>query len=482
MRMLLCLLIALLFPFAATAQEKKQRPNILILIADDWSWPHAGMYGDKVVKTPNIDKVARDGMLFHRAYCVSPSCTPSRGAVLTGQWVHRLKEGGNLWSVLPIEFDTLPDILARLGYFSGHTRKGWGPGSIEGTTRTHNPAGPKFNDFAQFLKALPPDRPFCFWFGSTDPHRPYTAGSGKQAGLKMDDVKVPPFFPDTPTTRSDILDYYAEVQQLDSDIGAVLEQLEKSGRAENTIVLIMSDNGMPFPRCKANLYEMGTHMPLVVRWPARVTAGRESKAFISYQDVTPTLLEAIGVERPKQMSGHSFLDILTGKGDGAERDCVFVERERHANVRRGDLSYPSRAIRTEKFAYIRNFRPDRWPAGDPMTYFSVGPYGDIDDGPTKREILTFENSDDPQKRRLFELSCAKRPAEELYDRSTDPFEMKNVADDPAYAKAKMELRERLQRWMRETDDPRAGNGGDDRWDRYPYNGGPAEKKAKQKNE
>jgi N-sulfoglucosamine sulfohydrolase len=465
---------------AADATQAKDRPNVLILIADDWSYPHASIYGDKVVKTPNFDKVARQGMLFHRAYTAAPSCTPSRAGILTGQAIHRLKQGGNLHGVLPAEFTVFPDLLERAGYVLGLVGKGWGPGSLEGTGRTRNPAGPKVKSFAEFLKAVPPDRPFCFWFGSTDPHRPYVKGSGVKSGMNLKDVKVPPCWPDSDEVRSDIADYYWEVQRFDEQVGEILRLLEESGRAENTIVLILSDNGMPFPRGKATLYELGTHMPLAVSWPARVKGGRESNAFVSFTDLAPTILEAAALPIPKDMTGRSLLGILTGKDDGKDRTMVFTERERHANVRRGDLSYPARAVRSERYLYIRNFRPERWPAGDPEKYFAVGPYGDIDDGPTKQLILKLKD-DSKEDRKRFELSCGKRPAEELYDCEKDPGELVNLATDPGHAQVKAKLRSELERWMKETGDPRAApNGGDDRWDEYKYFGAPG-KGGKKKN-
>jgi N-sulfoglucosamine sulfohydrolase len=453
---------------APSPQPPAKPPNILVIVADDWSWPHAGCLGDKVVKTPNFDKFVKQGMLFKRAHCAASSCSPSRASILTGQAFSRLQQGGNLWGTLPQQYATYPDIVAASGYVIGLIGKGWGPGSVEDSGRMHNPAGPtKHKTFAQFLKALPPDRPFCFWYGSRDPHRPYELGCGVKAGLKPDDVALPPYWPDTPKVRSDVCDYYEYVQRFDRQVGELLQALQDAGLAENTIVIITSDNGMPFPRCKANCYEMSTHMPLAVRWPGHIKPDTTNDAFINLTDIAPTVLEAAGLKVPKEMTGKSFLKILTGKDQGADRDKVFVGRERHAQVRKGDLGYPSRALRTAKFLYIKNFRPDRWPAGDPELVFAVGPFGDIDDGPCKQEIIKLG------KGKLFDLCCGKRPAEELYDLSKDPWEINNVADDPAYKEIKMQMAAELQRWMKEIGDPRAeANGGDDRWDKYKYYGGP----------
>jgi uncharacterized sulfatase len=446
------------------AEPTARRPNILFALADDWAWPHAGAYGDKVHRTPTFDRVAREGVLFSHAFCVTPSCTASRAAILTGQAAHRLEESGNLWSTLPKKFACYPDLLEEAGYHVGLTGKGWGPGSLEGTGRTRNPAGPAYKDFATFLESVPADRPFCFWFGSRDPHRPYVEGSGVRSGLKPADAIVPPYLPDTPEVRSDICDYYFAVQRYDRDVGTILGLLEKAGKLDDTIVIMTGDNGWPFPRGKANLYDAGTRQPLAVRWPARVKGGRTSGAFISFQDFAPTILEAAGLRPPPAMTGRSFLDLLT-TGESSGRDRVFLERERHANVRRGDLGYPCRAIRTREFLYIRNLHPERWPAGDPQEWKAVGPFGDIDPGPTKDVVL--KGKDDPKRARLFELACGKRPAEELYDLARDPYQMNNVAGRTEYAEAKKELRTELDRWMKSTGDPRAA-GEDDRWDRYPY--------------
>lgn len=445
------------------------RPNILFAMADDWAWPHAGVYGDKVVQTPTFDRVAREGMLFSHAFSVTPSCTASRAAVLTGQTSHRLEESGNLHSILRKKFDTYPDLLEAAGYHIGLTGKGWGPGVLEGSGRTRNPAGPNFRDFATFLAGAPADKPFCFWLGHRDPHRPYAKGSGVASGMKPENVFVPPYLPDTEETRSDICDYYFAVQRYDRDVGAAMELLEKAGRLDNTIVIMTGDNGWPFPRGKANLYDAGTRQPLGIRWPAKVKAGRRSDAMISFADFAPTLLEAAGLKPTSAMTGRSFFDLLTGESS-IVRDRVFVERERHANVRQNDLGYPCRAIRTREYLYIRNFHPERWPAGDPEMWKAVGPFGDIDGGPTKDVIVKGQN--DAALGKFFQLACGKRPAEELFDVVKDPFQLTNLAERPEHAEAKKKLHAELERWMKETGDPRAA-GEDDRWDRYPYYGQPA---------
>jgi N-sulfoglucosamine sulfohydrolase len=445
------------------------RPNILYCVADDWGWPHAGAYGDKVAKTPTFDRVAREGVLFTHCFSAAPSCTPSRAAMLTGQYPHRLEEGGVLWGFLPKKFPVYPDLLEQAGYVVGSMRKGWGPGNFQAGGYTRNPAGPVFRDLAGFLKAVPEGKPFCFWFGSNDPHRPYEKGSGAASGFKAENLVVPPYWPDTGTVRQDALDYYAAVERFDREVGEALMLLERAGRLDNTLVLITGDNGWPFPRCKANLYDVGTRQPLAVRWPKKVKGGQVCDEFINLMDVAPTFLEVAGLKPPPEMTGRSFLPFLCEPVQNRSRQAVFLERERHANVRAGDLGYPSRAVRTRDFLYLRNFRPDRWPAGDPQAHKDPRrEYGDVDDGPTKNYIL--EHKAEPGIGRCFELCFGKRPAEELYDLKHDPCQTNNVAAQGSYAPARQAMRDRLESWMKESGDPRAFSE-DDRWDRYPYYGG-----------
>jgi N-sulfoglucosamine sulfohydrolase len=453
---------------AEQAATARRRPNIVIAIADDWSYPHASSYGDRTVRTPVFDRIAREGVRFTHAFVASPSCTPSRAALLAGQAVHRLREGANLHAFLPKEIPVLIDALEEAGYAVGFSGKGWGPGRVEPGGRTRNPAGPQFKSFAEFLAQRPKDRAFSFWLGSSDPHRPYDEGSGVRSGLAIERVAVPAYLPDTPAVRGDLLDYYAEVERFDRDVGRMLESLERAGELENTIVIVTSDNGMPFPRAKANVYDGGARVPLAIRWPSVAAAGTVIDALVSLTDLAPTLLEAAGLKPGEAMTGRTLLPLLRGQPQ-AGRDQVFIERERHANVRQGDLSYPVRAIRTKEYLYIRNFRPDRWPAGDPELYFAVGPFGDIDGGPTKTLLLDARN--EPSISRFFHLATGKRPAEELYDLRRDPDQIENLAGNAAHRAVQRRLRDALDRWLRDTGDPRASVD-DDRWDRTPYYGQP----------
>jgi N-sulfoglucosamine sulfohydrolase len=458
-------------------EEPLPKPNILFAIADDWAWPHAGIYGDPVVQTPAFDRVAREGILFNQAYVSSPSCTPSRNAILTGQYHWRLGPGADLWSTLDESIPVYPLLLEDAGYKIGHYRKSWGPGDISNWER--HPAGPDYSEggFASFMAERPDDQPFCFWLGSWDPHRPYEPGTGEGSGMDLERIRLYECFPDDPVVRSDVADYYYEVQRFDTLVADAIRVLEEYGELENTIIVVTGDNGMPFPRCKANNYDTGVRMPLAVRWGKGIKKrGRVLDDFISFTDLAPTFLELAGVEIPEVMTGRSMVNLLVstqqGFVDTINRGYVLHGKERHVPAQEENMGgYPSRAIRNHDFLYIRNFEPDRWPAGTPNFLNAVIPYcwlGDCDNGPTKTYMVENRELDDLH-RRLYDLAFAKRPAEELYDCRNDPGQMVNLAGDPDYAKVREALSGQLMEQLRLTGDPRV-IGGAEAFDEVPYLG------------
>lgn len=456
--------------------EKPPQPNILFCLADDWGWPHAGAYGDPVVKTPTFDRLAAEGVLFDHAYVSSPSCTPCRNSIVTGQYHWRLKEGANLHSTLDVNIPVFPLLLKEAGYHIGHWRKSWGPGKLKpgGYLDTH-PCGKKYNKgFKQFLADRKNDQPFCFWFGTSDPHRGYKKGSGKDSGLDLSKINVPKFYPDVEDIRSDIADYYFEVQRFDSDCAKAILLLEKIGELENTIIVMTGDNGMPFPRCKSNIYDMGVRVPMAIRLPNAVRRNRRVKDFMSLIDLAPTFLEAAGIKIPKQMVGRSLLPVLKSKKQGLvdrKRDHVIFGKERHTPAQQSPSmgGYPCRGIRTDRYLYIRNFKPDRWPAGVPSgATHPMDVYADCDNSPTKQYLLDHRN--DPNVKPYYDLSFAKRPAEELYDISKDPDQLVNLAAEKDYAKIKTRLSAILMNELKKTADPRVVGGGE-MFDQYPYRGG-----------
>ncbi|MBX9787603.1 MAG: sulfatase [Pirellulales bacterium] len=454
----------------ASAADEAPRPNIVLCIADDWGWPHASAYGDAVVGTATFDRIAREGVLFEQAFVSSPSCTPSRGAIITGQQFWRLGAGGNLHCEWPADkFAEYPRLLADAGYHVGTYRKAWGPGR-------GNPAGKPYKSVDAFLAARPPGKPLCFWFGSTDPHRPYEQGAGARAGLELSRVHLYPQFPDADVVRNDVADYYFEIERFDHEVGELLEKLAALGELDNTLVVMTSDHGMPFPRGKTNLYDCGVHVPLAIRWPARVPSWRKLTDFVSLTDLAPTFLAAAGVAVPAEMTGRSLLPILESDQSGRvdpTRNHVLVGRERHVQAQEAPEpgGYPMRAVRSDDYLYIRNFKPERWPAGtpDPTKAFKPDSWlADCDNGPTKRYL--WDHREEPGVREQYELCFGKRPAEELYDLLSDPGQMKNVAGEPAYAEVQARLSNQLESELRALGDPRVDGGGDE-FDTYPYYGG-----------
>ena len=366
-------------------------------------------------------------------------------------------------------------MLENAGYFVGYTRKGWGPGRIEPGGRSRNPAGEEYQDFATFLAERPADRPFSFWFGSSDPHRDYEEGSGAASGMDLDAIILAEHFPDSPEVRGDVADYYWEVQRFDREVGELLEMLERAGELENTVVVMTGDHGMPFPRCKGNLYDCGARVPLAIRWPGVVRGCRSVDGFVSLTDLAPTFLGIASIDPPPVMTGTSLIEILRGSENGPEHDHVLIGKERHVPCQEAPESggTPMRAIRTRDYLYIRNFEPDRWPAGTPdyeNATLEGSWYGDVDNGPTKTYMIANRGRD-PEHRKLFEIAFGKRPAEELYDVRNDPGQLENVAAAPAYANAKNKLSEALDEALAASGDPRVADEGD-RFDGYPYFMGP----------
>lgn len=458
-----------LIAFAGGVQAEEQRPNILFCIADDWGWPHSPLYGDRVVKTPTLARIAANGVLFNHAYVSSPSCTPSRNAALTGQYHWRLQSGANLWSFFPKGVPTYPRILEAQGYFVGSYRKAFGPGK----DLPKPVAGTRFKSVDDFFAKRPKGKPFCFWFGSSDPHRGYRKGSGVQSGMKLADVQVPPYFPDNDIVRSDICDYYFEVQRFDREVGEVLDKLDQMGELDNTIVVMTGDHGWPFPRGKSNLYDKGARVPLAIQWGNKLNKGRVLDDFVSFVDLAPTFLEIAGISVPSEMNGKSLLPILQSDKEGyvdASRDHVIYGKERHVPCQEkgqlAELAAPCRAIRTKDFLYIHNFYPNRWPVGAPKAEYRSF-WADTDDGPTKKWIL--DHKDQPSVQQAYALCFAKRPQDELYDVRKDPHQLHNLAQSPKYQEVLGKLRSQLMRELRETGDLRMENKGHV-YEAFPYLG------------
>lgn len=475
--------------FSATAAAP-QRPNILFAIADDWSYPHASAYGCKWVQTPGFDRIAKEGLRFDKAYTPNAKCAPSRACVLTGRNSWQLKEAANHVPFFPTEFKTYAEALSEGGYFVGYTGKGWAPGvatNADGSKREllvkqHN--GRKLpppttgisptdyaGNFTDFLKAAPSGTPWCFWYGGHEPHRRYEFGSGtKKGGKNTASIdRVPGYWPDHDVVRQDMLDYALEVEHFDKHLRLMIEHLEKSGILENTLIIVTADNGMPFPRAKGFEYEISNHMPFAVRWGAGVkNPGRVVDDYISFVDVAPTLLDVAGVDwrsaGMQSMAGKSLRGIFETSRSGRidpERDHVLLGQERHDVGRPHDEGYPIRSIIKDGWLYMKNFKPERWPACNPETG-----YMNTDGGATKSFILAArrETGSNP----YWDLCFARRSAEELYDLGSDPDCLNNLAGTPQHKARMLLMREQLFTALKEQGDPRMQGEQGDVFDRYPY--------------
>ncbi|MFK7821545.1 MAG: sulfatase [Planctomycetaceae bacterium] len=477
--------VLLLLVLVSATCGAADRPNILFAISDDQSFPHASAYGCKWVSTPGFDRVAKSGVLFTHAFAPTPGCSPTRASILTGRHAWQNREAGTHASSFPSDLPIFTELLQSAGYFVGSTGKGWGPGNYRISGRTEPPAGKPWgskknappvkgisrNDYASnlsvFLDDCPEDKPFCFWFGATEPHRNFEP-IPNPTDDQIKDIEVPGYLPDVPQVRADLRAYAREVEWFDSHLVRMLDELQKRGELENTIVVVTSDNGMAFPRAKANVYEDGIHMPLAIAWPDRVPANRRSNDMVSLIDIAPTLLEAAGLEPSISMRGRSLLPILKSKESGIldpSRLAVFAARERHSSSRYKTLGYPQRAVRTRDFLYIRNLRSDRWPAGTPRKLKADGTpaamhggYHDIDACPTLS--LMIANRTEPDFARCLALAVDRRPDEELYDIQADPGCLNNLADLSELKSQKVKLAAMLSKEMIATNDPRSRGEGD----------------------
>jgi N-sulfoglucosamine sulfohydrolase len=460
----------------ARPAQTLSRPNILFAIADDWSFGHAGAYGATWVRTPAFDRVAREGVLFTRAYTPNAKCAPSRAILLTGRHSWQLEEAANHVPFFPPKFKTWSEALGEHGYVTGMTGKGWGPGvANDAQGKPRQMTGRPFNrhkseaptpqmsendyaaNFKDFLSTVPEGRPWSFWYGALEPHRGYQFGSGvSKAGKKLSDIgRVPGYWPDNEIVRNDMLDYAFEVEHFDRHLERMLSILSDAGALDNTIVIVTSDHGMPFPRVKGQAYEFSNHVPLAIMWRGVIkVSGRSVDDYVSFADLAPTFVELAGLKWEETgmqpAAGRSLIDILRStqsRAASSERDHVLVGKERTDVGRPHDEGYPIRGIIKEETLYLRNYEPDRWPAGNPETG-----YLDVDGSPTKTEIL--QRRREARDMGAWALAFGRRPGEELYDLKRDPFCLTNLAKDLQHRPRLQRLRRQMERELRAQRDPR----------------------------
>ncbi len=419
------------------------RPNVVLIMAEDIG-PHLGAYGDPVAVTPTIDQLAEDGARYDLAFAPSGVCAPARTSLIMGTYPTAI--GGQHMRTLDRDYDMVPppevkaytEALRASGYHCTNNAKTdyqiggvvggpptiWDESSAIADWRTRGAEQPFLSVFTFFTThegqlhddPLPVPRPDVVLETPTDP----------------DDVVVPPYYPDTPVVRDDFARYYDNIALLDYQVAEILDRLEEDGLADNTLVIFVGDNGAGFPRDKRWVYDGGMHVPLIVRFPDRVPRGAVLDELVSFLDFAPTLLSLAGVEVPSYMPGRVFL----GPATSSEPEYVFAAADRH-----DEADDRIRAVRDERFKYIKNYRPDE-PYGQEISYRR--------NLHTMQEILRLEAAGqlDGPAGWYFDL----KPEEELYDTVSDPFEIDNLAGDPAFAEVLARMRVAHETWRAEHDD------------------------------
>lgn len=414
--------------------QTDSRPNFVIIIADDMAWNDSGCYGHPHVKTPNIDRLAKEGLRFTSAFLTCSSCSPSRCSIMTGRYPHSTG-AQNLHDPLPTDQIVFAGLLKNAGYYTASAGK-WhlGPDCKKNFDKVYEGGGPSgCEKWSQTLSERPKDKPFFLWLASIDPHRDYQEGAIPNPHTP-NDAFIPPFIADTKETRKDLGLYYDEISRLDSFTGRVLDDLEKQGIADNTFVLFMSDNGKPFTRCKTTVYDSGVKTPFIIRMPGRTKAGMIGDSLVSSVDIAPTILELAGVEQPDTFQGFSFAPILNNP-DKSVRDYVYAEHNWH------DYRAHERMTRSKKYLYLKNSLPElpHTPPADAVRSISHQ---------KMLELYKQGKLNNVQSHTFI----APRPAEELYDIINDPYQLTNLANDPKYANALGSMRKAQADWSQKTND------------------------------
>jgi uncharacterized sulfatase len=425
------------------------RPNFLIVMADDCTYNDLPVYGGQNAVTPNIDSLARQGLVFNRAYLAEAMCQPCRAELYSGQYPMR---NGCAWnhSASRPTTTSIPQHLGRLGYRVGLAGKvhvgpgdvfpfekieGFDPNCVRNPTRPHDVT--PIRDFMARDKR----QPFCLVVALTEPHVPWVMGDATR--YPPDEIKLPANLADTPRTRHDYGCYLAEITYMDSQVGEIVNSLEESGRAENTLFMFTSEQGGQFPGCKWTNWDTGLHTALIVRWPGHVTAATRTDALVQYADVLPTLLEAAGGEVIEDaFDGSSFLPVLLGKKANHRQYTYGM----HNNIPEGP-SYPIRTVFDGKYRYIRNLKP-----GELYIEKHLMGAGGLNNPYWATWVENTWNTP-----RTYDLvkRYLRRPAEELYCTAEDPYELTNLADEPRHAQTKARLAAELDRWMNVQGDPGA---------------------------
>jgi N-sulfoglucosamine sulfohydrolase len=489
-----------------------KRPNILFVISDDQSHLHTSFSGSTYINTPGFDRIAKEGIYFSNCYAGSPGCAPSRSSIVTGRYPWQNEQSGQHASSWLKKYVPFVDEIQSNGYAVGRSGKGVAPfryarNEADSLWRVGDAAGPLFasvkyddkndertasgedledyaNNFKNFLQEHKGDKPFFYWFGAREPHRVFEKGSWKKNGKKLDDVDVPAFLPDNDEVRGDLLDYAVEIEWFDLHLRRMIKYLEEIGELENTIIIVTSDNGMDFPRAKANCYEYGVHVPFAIRFPKQIKGNQICKTPISFIDIAPTILE-VTETKPQQMmpiTGKSMWELFTS-GKSNQEQAVFSGRERHTSARYNNLGYPQRCVRKGDYLFIWNMKPGRYPVGAPIMYKNKsteltplygldesgkfvydGVFADIGPSPTKSNIIENYNTKDGSE--FFHSVTDKRPEFELYNVVDDEYCLNNLVRNQKFTSIGNELKQELQNELKRTNDPRLVGPNSDIFDAY----------------
>ncbi len=416
------------------------RPNLVIFLADDHSMLDSTVYGAKDVKTPNMQRIAQAGLVFERAFVASPSCAPSRGAMLTGLMPFRNGAEPN-HSKPRADIKKLPAYLQELGY----EVVAFGKVSHYQHTVDYGFdyfAHDKFHeDIAipegiKWLRARKSDKPLCIFYGTNWPHVPWPT---ENEGFDPNTLTVPKTHVDTPRTREARAKYYAAVARMDAEIGNVYDAA-KEVLGENTFFLESADHGAQWPFGKWSCYDGGIRVPMIAVWPGHIAAGARTNAMVSWIDILPTLVEVAGGTAPQGIDGRSFAGVL--------RDPKREHRDKIYTTHSGDGRmnvYPTRSVRTSDWKYIHNLHPEFY-------YTTHVDLVQAEDGPAYFNSWREKAKTDPAAAAVVHR-YHERPAEELYDLRVDPLELKNLAGDPAQASRLAAMRADVDAWMKENGDP-----------------------------
>jgi arylsulfatase len=437
----------------AEAVPRQSRPNIVLFIADDVSFDDFGCYGHPVIRTPHIDRLAARGVRFENAYLTISSCSPTRTSLITGRYPHNTGAPELHMGDSPIleKLPQFPHLLREAGYHSVQAGKTHFNGNVDKSfdlLHGLDESGPSGSDrWVKCLRERPKDRPFFMWFSSLDAHRPWDM-SPREGRYETEEVVVAPYHFDGPRTRYDLARYYEEVSRFDDNVGRVVAELRRQNVLEDTLIIVMADNGRPFPRDKTWLYDSGIKTPLIVHWPAGVRTPAVTASLVSIIDLAPTVLEIANVRVPDTMQGVSLVSLL-GQPSSSVRDFVFAERNWHT------LRYHERLVRHENWVYIRNSLPEFYgfdittaSREESLAYIELAHAwhaGRL----SEPEVRAFSLRHHPAQ---WEVFRRPRPVEQLFDVAADPLQLDDRAGDPAYAERLAYLRRVLDVWIAETGD------------------------------